>query len=328
MPSTVMMDGVEPFSCESVKKDEENQSLEDTEIQSLEDTDINNRDLGKSEVNDREDIDLVNDQSGDKNCAISEEILNNSESIEQRETQDQDTTSTDSDYKEVSSFISNENTSQTEMENCASENVHCTATPVVAIEDSVQTALAKFSRTYEPIASPLSNSSSCKKAHSATDSFLNNLKAKKSQCGTRVNILNRCKTDSLLFDNESSAYERSSQNGNCENVEIIYETSELLDKSDCGKGDSLALKKENTPVKVIMCEEYNTSNITCKRKLKKVSFNMQALRESVQSLEKKMENQELIRKFRAQIAPSDNTAAEDELRREISKDMFAKVTKY
>lgn len=36
-------------------------------------------------------------------------------------------------------------------------------------------------------------------------------------------------------------------------------------------------------------------------------------------------HREITHKFHAKISPTDNTAAEDELRKEISKDMFTKM---
>ncbi|XP_007940862.1 mismatch repair endonuclease PMS2 [Orycteropus afer afer] len=68
--------------------------------------------------------------------------------------------------------------------------------------------------------------------------------------------------------------------------------------------------------------------VTIRRKIVPLAFSMRALAERVKRLcqqGQQREDKGSYRKFRAKISPGENQAAEDELRREISKTMFAEM---
>lgn len=74
-----------------------------------------------------------------------------------------------------------------------------------------------------------------------------------------------------------------------------------------------------------MYEEYNPENYTSSRKSRTVRFNLESLKEKIKSSVESKEKQNLVRRFHAKIAPTDNQSAEDELQKEITKDMFAQM---
>uniref|UniRef100_A0A8C9UE70 PMS1 homolog 2, mismatch repair system component n=1 Tax=Serinus canaria TaxID=9135 RepID=A0A8C9UE70_SERCA len=78
-------------------------------------------------------------------------------------------------------------------------------------------------------------------------------------------------------------------------------------------------------------EEKNTSVdvlVEVKKKIVPLEFSMKALAEKVKKViqqQQKNTETENYRRFKAKISPGDNKVAEDELRKEISKEMFAKM---
>ena len=86
-------------------------------------------------------------------------------------------------------------------------------------------------------------------------------------------------------------------------------------------GDGLSPEKS----KLVVLEEYNPQDFTENRKSRSINISIENLREKHKSSTEK-EARSLQRRFHAKIAPTDNKSAEDELRKEISKDMFAKVS--
>lgn len=320
VPSTLIVDGIEPLANQSLTNIEENQPLEDNEVQY--------QCSEKLTMSDSEDLDWsVNNHTNDKNGIGSEEMFSNSESIEESSIQNINMSSTDTTDSNINGLSLNKestncNTNDMEMENNMSvSNINSNIAPVVAKENGVKTPLSKFSWT-----PALPSSSSCKKAHSATDSFLSSLKAKKSQCDVQKNILKKQSSDIFLYENDSSNFQEGALlNGNDGDLEVVFDATDIMNKKSFEKCSSLTSDEKDTSLKLIMCEDYNNDEVTCKKKSKHINFNLEVLKQSIKSLEKKSADHKLVRKFRAQISPNDNTAAEDELRREISKDMFAKV---
>lgn len=175
-------------------------------------------------------------------------------------------------------------------------------------EPGVKNVLSQFSRSASV------TSQSCQKAHSATDNFLSNLLAKKSQ--------NKyVKESSLPSANEyrQNAVDVSEPDdeGICDNTSF-EETWEEDFYED-------SVPKEEKTKEIIVCEEYDPSDFTANRKSRAIEFDIEDIRKKLSLTTEEEKPGELVRKFRAKIAPGENTSAEDELRKEISKDMFAKV---
>lgn len=212
---------------------------------------------------------------------------------------------------------------------------------------------------------PVSGSSSkCTKIHSATNNFLNSLKAK------------RCLIKSDRDGSEGrKTGGRSEENGGIdEEVEVLHEGEEgggggigRQDSEGKGRGEGGGIgeeqngegnarggeggigegqdsegrgrggggeeeeKEHKTPKKIIICEEYNTKGLTEQRRCKNIPFDIESLRRRLRRRVRKDKEEEeekqrqLVRRFRAKISPTDNSAAEDELKKEISKEMFAKM---
>ncbi|XP_065415048.1 mismatch repair endonuclease PMS2 isoform X2 [Chrysemys picta bellii] len=117
------------------------------------------------------------------------------------------------------------------------------------------------------------------------------------------------------------------------------ERSELPQQANSFSPNVKRFKSEQVNLKAATCPELrNAENcasvphvdvpIEIKKKTVPLEFSMSSLAERVKRLiqqqQKKAEAQN-YRRFRAKISPGDNKTAEDELRKEISKEMFAKM---
>ncbi|XP_053897630.1 mismatch repair endonuclease PMS2 isoform X2 [Malaclemys terrapin pileata] len=117
------------------------------------------------------------------------------------------------------------------------------------------------------------------------------------------------------------------------------ERSELPQQANSFSPNVKRFKSEQVNLKAATCPELrNAENcasvphvdvpIEIKKKTLPLEFSMSSLAERVKRLiqqqQKKAEAQN-YRRFRAKISPGDNKTAEDELRKEISKEMFAKM---
>lgn len=175
----------------------------------------------------------------------------------------------------------------------------------------LKSGLSQFSRSASV------TSQSCKKAHSATDNFLNSLLAKKSQ--------NKyVKEPSIPSTN---GYKHDAVDVREQKDEGTVEDTDFAETWEDDFYEDSAPEEEKTNEKTIVCEEYDPNDFIANRKSRTIEFNVEDIRKKLNigtSTEKERPG-ELVRKFRAKIAPGENTSAEDELRKEISKDMFAKV---
>uniref|UniRef100_K7G4E2 Mismatch repair endonuclease PMS2 n=1 Tax=Pelodiscus sinensis TaxID=13735 RepID=K7G4E2_PELSI len=122
-------------------------------------------------------------------------------------------------------------------------------------------------------------------------------------------------------------------------VDEQTELSELPQQAKSFSPNVKRFKSEQANLKATTCPELrNAKNcasaphidvpIEIQKKIVPLEFSMSSLTEKVKRLiqqqQKKVETQK-YRRFRAKISPGDNKAAEDELRKEISKEMFAKM---
>ncbi|XP_076996694.1 mismatch repair endonuclease PMS2 isoform X2 [Tamandua tetradactyla] len=113
---------------------------------------------------------------------------------------------------------------------------------------------------------------------------------------------------------------------------VVAQTCDIsLSKRKC-------FKKEKTPLNVDIPQKLtNTQNIAVSqvdiaikinKKIVPLDFSMSVLAKRMKQLhqqEQQREGEQNYRKFRAKICPGENQAAEDELRKEISKTMFAEM---
>ncbi|XP_073218255.1 mismatch repair endonuclease PMS2 isoform X2 [Lepidochelys kempii] len=117
------------------------------------------------------------------------------------------------------------------------------------------------------------------------------------------------------------------------------ELSELPQQANSFPPNVKRFKSEQANLKAASCPELRSAEnhasvphvdvpIEIKKKTVPLEFSMSSLAERVKRLiqqqQKKAETQN-YRRFRAKISPGDNKTAEDELRKEISKEMFAKM---
>ncbi|XP_042870177.1 mismatch repair endonuclease PMS2-like [Penaeus japonicus] len=175
-------------------------------------------------------------------------------------------------------------------------------------EPGVKNVLSQFSRSASV------TSQSCQKAHSATDNFLSNLLAKKSQ--------NKyVKESSLPSANE---YRQNAVDVSEPDDEGICDSASFEETWEEDFYEDSVPKEEKTK-EIIVCEEYDPSDFTANRKSRAIEFDIEDIRKKLSLTTEEEKPGELVRKFRAKIAPGENTSAEDELRKEISKDMFAKM---
>nr|XP_027206517.1 LOW QUALITY PROTEIN: mismatch repair endonuclease PMS2-like [Penaeus vannamei] len=176
---------------------------------------------------------------------------------------------------------------------------------------NLKSGLSQFSRSASV------TSQSCKKAHSATDNFLNSLLAKKSQ--------NKyVKEPSIPSTN---GYKHDAVDVREQKDEGTVEDTDFAETWEDEFYEDSAPEEEKTNEKTIVCEEYDPNDFIANRKSRTIEFNVEDIRKklNISTSTEKERPGELVRKFRAKIAPGENTSAEDELRKEISKDMFAKM---
>ncbi|XP_078611027.1 mismatch repair endonuclease PMS2-like [Branchiostoma floridae x Branchiostoma japonicum] len=121
--------------------------------------------------------------------------------------------------------------------------------------------------------------------------------------------------------------------------ENVSDTKLSLCSSECATTSTLSLSRSDSPgtettIKKETTEESETEVLPVSfdqaadihRKEVKVAFSMDSLRQKLKRHAEEKEITEMMgRSFRAKISPSDNQAAEDELRREISKDKFTQM---
>lgn len=181
-----------------------------------------------------------------------------------------------------------------------------------------------FSRSLLSSSSSLSSPSpSCKRAHSATNDFLNSLASKRSKFNSeKMQATPNKLAQPLQSDSDNDlevVYENFAQPASCD----AETNGEVKTESDDGESEE---RSNESSQKVIMCEEYDPNDFTENRKSRQVKFDLEAVRERVLRRDSRKDNEKMTRRrFKAKISPTDNTAAEDELKREISKDMFAEV---
>lgn len=99
---------------------------------------------------------------------------------------------------------------------------------------------------------------------------------------------------------------------NCYSEEIIIIEQRSTDKPSTGKDQDNVLKKKKNDFRD--CLE--------QRKVATVDFKMKQLQEAVKIDENSDRQESISRSFRAKIAPENNTAAEEELTKNINKDSF------
>ncbi|XP_068233052.1 mismatch repair endonuclease PMS2-like isoform X2 [Palaemon carinicauda] len=151
-------------------------------------------------------------------------------------------------------------------------------------------------------------SPSCKKAHNAASDFLNNLLARKSnkkKCVTENKEMEVMQEDDLEM-----------------NTSVVETMTEEKCDSEISDANGLSPSRKK---KIILCEEYDPEDYTANRKSRTIRFSLESLKEKIKSSIERKERKDLIRRFHAKIAPTDNQSAEDELKKEISKDMFAQL---
>ncbi|XP_037791129.1 mismatch repair endonuclease PMS2-like [Penaeus monodon] len=175
----------------------------------------------------------------------------------------------------------------------------------------LKSGLSQFSRSASV------TSQSCKKAHSATDNFLNSLLAKKSQ--------NKYVKEPNITS--TNGYRQNAVDVREPEGEEAFEDTDFAEALEDEFYEDNAPGEEKTKEEIIVCEEYDPNDFIANRKSRTIEFNIEDIRKklNISSSPEKEEHGELVRKFRAKIAPGENTSAEDELRKEISKDMFAKM---
>ncbi|CAH1793681.1 unnamed protein product [Owenia fusiformis] len=109
-------------------------------------------------------------------------------------------------------------------------------------------------------------------------------------------------------------------------AETIERDAEDVDANGNGKSDENLKNVNDDNFLQAQSHEYDINSFsTYRKKQKTVQFSMHKLRERLQSQPKKTPRKELFRNFRATISPTENTRAEEELRKEIRKDMFAEM---
>lgn len=292
--------GIQPLSSQSVI----NGKTEETPKEA--------QDLDKPNVYGHENcVDSLDVEISDKLPTECKEAMDNSENL--LDTQDINNFSDSNLFSEKNLLLNADNDkckiSCGELKSSETEiSFHTQVTGTDSEENASKSAFAKFSQ-----AASLPPSSNCKKVHSATDEFLSNLIAKKSQINRETN-----------FDgHENEIKIESSQNAEDKDLEIIFEASSKKDTKDIESFKGKISNGEHSS-RIVMCEEYDGSEFT-NRKLKEVDFNIETLRERIMSSQAKDTHRKITRRFHAKISPTDNNAAEDELRKEISKDMFLKV---
>ncbi|XP_072168413.1 mismatch repair endonuclease PMS2-like [Diadema setosum] len=104
------------------------------------------------------------------------------------------------------------------------------------------------------------------------------------------------------------------------------ELSEGMAEEGWCEGEDGGMEKETKGVVFHRSDEGAPSLSSVERKEVSLPMSIAALRKIIEKEESgELSQAKFGRAFRAKIAPSDNTSAEEELRREISKDMFAKM---
>ncbi|CAL4134783.1 unnamed protein product, partial [Meganyctiphanes norvegica] len=163
------------------------------------------------------------------------------------------------------------------------------------------------------------------KAHNATDKFLNSLKARRNS--PEITIEN---TPISQYCPSRSICKTSDENlSTLETVKVEYMNTSEINDLEIEEFDGYEEIERNeeymlTAPKMIICEEYDPQVLKATRKSKSVYFSISNIKEKLEK-QKRRKDVELVRRFRAKIAPTDNSAAEEELRKEISKDMFVKI---
>lgn len=141
--------------------------------------------------------------------------------------------------------------------------------------------------------------------HNKTDNFLNILKAKK-----KVN-------------SKSSTYDGQTEE-NYNNNEIIL-IEDNTNKSSTLENSNFEICEVISKPKIIYDDNSKTGmNCLQKVKSKDIQFSLDHVRQKLKYKRVLLNSNktDLFRKFRAQISPTDNQTAEEELKREISKESF------
>ncbi|MPC07963.1 Mismatch repair endonuclease PMS2 [Portunus trituberculatus] len=156
-------------------------------------------------------------------------------------------------------------------------------------------------------------SSNCKKVHSATSDFLSNLMARKSQLSNK-----KVSKGQDSVDKSSSVMERNDE------LEVIYEGVTNGEGSVANGEEGMSNGDAEVKEMVLVRDDSGTDGPVQNRKCKLVQFDLESLKRKLRILHRR-EERKVVRRFKAKISPTDNTAAEEELRKEISKDMFGEM---
>ena len=174
---------------------------------------------------------------------------------------------------------------------------------------------------------PVPSSSSCKKIHTTTSDFLNNLKARKCLLTTARVTPGRNNSTGRHCDVDVKPSTSTEQ------VDLMVDGTQNHDQGsveECENGVSNGGDGDDgeAPEVVMICEEeqQNTSDAMQNRKCKLVPFDIKSLKRKLQRTSRQKDKHEVTRRFKAKISPTDNVSAEEELRKEITKDMFAEVS--
>ncbi|XP_064105933.1 mismatch repair endonuclease PMS2-like [Macrobrachium nipponense] len=146
-------------------------------------------------------------------------------------------------------------------------------------------------------------SPSCKEANKAASDFLNNLLAKRSD-----------KKKSITGNDDTGDMEISA-----------YDAKTVTNEKYDNEFSEVNRLSPSPNKKIVVYEEYNPENYTSNRKSRTIRFNLESLKEKIKLSVETKEKKNLVRRFHAKIAPTDNQSAEDELKKEITKDMFAQM---
>ncbi|XP_045596579.2 mismatch repair endonuclease PMS2 isoform X1 [Procambarus clarkii] len=305
LAATSSLEGIQPLSDQWASEDRTEETVEEEEEDSV-------HDMGLEEKENRlESVEM--EMSDEVPVACQGNTQDNLEnSLDFPNTQDLNDLSNskgpDESHWQSDADNHNHNTNNNELEKnepkseCLSNNTRTNLNGI-----SVLKKMSTFSRS-------LPTSLMSKKAHNATNEFLSNLLAKKSGINGGKNVSAKCSH----LSNEHT-------NDKCEEVEIVFEDLAPKDAEDLETPKEDIHNTELPSRKVMLCEDYNASEFTGKRKSKQIIFSLETLRARISASKAKAAHEDIIRKFRAAINPMDNAAAEDELRKEISKDMFAKM---
>ncbi|XP_042235701.1 mismatch repair endonuclease PMS2-like isoform X2 [Homarus americanus] len=305
------MDGIQPLSSQSVSEIKTDETLEDaTKI---------TQDLEEPQIDSTCIQDCINSVDVNMNCDMfktSEAAVGNVDSSDTQDLNDfsDDVVGENHCSSKADTQRYNSSTSSELEKSDSKVNSYPPLTDKGSKENGLKNTFAKFYRS-----ASLPTSSSSRKAHSATDKFLNNLLVKK----TVTQVMKTLKNDLTNGHTGGDFKTEFSQDNEDNDLEIVCEGSDVMDKED-----SETHKNEyngNICRKVVLCEDYDASDFVDKRKSKKVYFNLETIKQRLKSLQIKDKHTDVFRKFRATISPTENSAAEDELRKQISKDMFAEM---